>query len=181
MTLPALELHERTDEPRARVTTRRARRTPSPARTTSSRALTAVADDVDELDVTAVAELIARGRESGELTRGELQDALETADVGVELLPALIARLVAVGVEIVEDEAADGVVAAPRRTTAEHAGTADLVRMYLREIGKVPLLNAAQEVELSKRVEAGLFAEFKLDSEPDLARGAPRGARRPGP
>jgi RNA polymerase primary sigma factor len=76
--------------------------------------------------------------------------------------------LVAVGVEIVEDEATDGVVAAPRRTTAEHAGTADLVRMYLREIGKVPLLNAAQEVELSKRVEAGLFAEFKLDSQPDL-------------
>jgi len=40
--------------------------------------------------------------------------------------------------------------------------------MYLREIGRVPLLNAAQEVELSKRVEAGLFAEHKLDTDPDL-------------
>src|SRR5207248_2622418 len=36
-------------------------------------------------------------------------------------------------------------------------------RLYLREIGKVPLLNAEQEVELSKRVEAGLFATHKLN------------------
>jgi RNA polymerase primary sigma factor len=47
----------------------------------------------------------------------------------------------------------------------EETGTgvsADLVRVYLREIGKVALLNAAQEVELSKRIEAGLFAAEKL-------------------
>ncbi len=42
------------------------------------------------------------------------------------------------------------------------AVTTDLVRAYLKEIGKVPLLNAAQEVELSQRIEAGLFAKHKL-------------------
>ncbi len=42
--------------------------------------------------------------------------------------------------------------------------TADPVKDYLKQIGKVPLLNAAQEVELAKRIEAGLFAEEKLAS-----------------
>jgi RNA polymerase primary sigma factor len=42
------------------------------------------------------------------------------------------------------------------------AGTTDLVRAYLKEIGKVPLLTAVQEVELSQRIEAGLFATYKL-------------------
>jgi RNA polymerase primary sigma factor len=41
--------------------------------------------------------------------------------------------------------------------------TADPVKDYLKQIGKVSLLNAAQEVELAKRIEAGLFAEEKLD------------------
>jgi Sigma-70 factor, region 1.2 len=44
--------------------------------------------------------------------------------------------------------------------------TADPVRDYLGQIGKVPLLNAEQEVELAKRIEAGLFAEEKLASPP---------------
>lgn len=40
--------------------------------------------------------------------------------------------------------------------------SADLFRQYLREIGRIPLLTAAEEVELARRVEAGLFAEEKL-------------------
>jgi len=45
----------------------------------------------------------------------------------------------------------------------------DLVRHYLREIGRVPLLTAVQEVELARRVEAGIFAEEKLADEFSLA------------
>ncbi|WP_226962669.1 MULTISPECIES: RNA polymerase sigma factor [unclassified Streptomyces] len=44
----------------------------------------------------------------------------------------------------------------------------DLLRQYLREIGRVPLLTAAEEVELARCVEAGLFAEEKLARTPDL-------------
>ena len=44
----------------------------------------------------------------------------------------------------------------------EVAASADLVRVYLNEIGKVPLLTAADEVELAKRIEAGLYAEHLL-------------------
>ncbi|WP_369389008.1 RNA polymerase sigma factor [Streptomyces sp. CG1] len=46
--------------------------------------------------------------------------------------------------------------------------SADLFRQYLREIGRIPLLTAAEEVELARRVEAGLFAEEKLINTPDL-------------
>ncbi|GAA3304655.1 RNA polymerase sigma factor [Streptomyces cinereospinus] len=46
--------------------------------------------------------------------------------------------------------------------------SSDLFRQYLREIGRIPLLTAAEEVELARRVEAGLFAEEKLGNTPDL-------------
>ncbi|MFG3017678.1 RNA polymerase sigma factor [Streptomyces sp. NPDC048254] len=46
--------------------------------------------------------------------------------------------------------------------------SSDLFRQYLREIGRIPLLTAAEEVELARRVEAGLFAEERLGSAPDL-------------
>jgi RNA polymerase primary sigma factor len=42
--------------------------------------------------------------------------------------------------------------------------SADLFRQYLREISRIPLLSAAEEVELARRVEAGLFAEEKLST-----------------
>ncbi|CDR10079.1 hypothetical protein GCM10022420_012140 [Streptomyces iranensis] len=46
--------------------------------------------------------------------------------------------------------------------------SADLFRQYLREIGRIPLLSAVEEVELARRVEAGLFAEEKLGNTPNL-------------
>ncbi|MFE5815342.1 RNA polymerase sigma factor [Streptomyces sp. NPDC056479] len=57
----------------------------------------------------------------------------------------------------------------PARVRADNSGpSSDLFRQYLREIGRIPLLTAAEEVELARRVEAGLFAEEKLGSTPDL-------------
>jgi RNA polymerase primary sigma factor len=50
----------------------------------------------------------------------------------------------------------------PAAQVASAGATADPVKDYLKQIGKVPLLNAEQEVELAKRIEAGLFAEEKL-------------------
>jgi RNA polymerase primary sigma factor len=53
----------------------------------------------------------------------------------------------------------------PAAQVAVAGATADPVKDYLKQIGKVPLLNAEQEVELAKRIEAGLFAEEKLAEE----------------
>ncbi|MEU2536885.1 RNA polymerase sigma factor [Streptomyces iakyrus] len=59
------------------------------------------------------------------------------------------------------------VVPTPARTETG-SPSSDLFRQYLREIGRIPLLTAAEEVELARRVEAGLFAEEKLRLAPDL-------------
>ncbi len=57
----------------------------------------------------------------------------------------------------------------PAAQVAVAGATADPVKDYLKQIGKVPLLNAEQEVELAKRIEAGLFAEEKLAEDLRLA------------
>ncbi|MEU3981594.1 RNA polymerase sigma factor [Streptomyces sp. NPDC026672] len=57
----------------------------------------------------------------------------------------------------------------PPAARAETGGpSSDLFRQYLREIGRIPLLTAAEEVELARSVEAGLFAEERLGSTPGL-------------
>lgn len=56
---------------------------------------------------------------------------------------------------------------APVQQVVTAGATADPVKDYLKQIGKVALLNAEQEVELAKRIEAGLFAEEKLAAEGD--------------
>ncbi|MFJ6408613.1 RNA polymerase sigma factor [Streptomyces hydrogenans] len=58
---------------------------------------------------------------------------------------------------------------APAQQVAVAGATADPVKDYLKQIGKVPLLNAEQEVELAKRIEAGLFAEDKLANSDKIA------------
>ncbi|MEV7392529.1 MULTISPECIES: RNA polymerase sigma factor [unclassified Streptomyces] len=60
--------------------------------------------------------------------------------------------------------------AEPRAAARADTGgpSSDLFRQYLREIGRIPLLTAAEEVELARRVEAGLFAEEKLVADPGL-------------
>ena len=74
----------------------------------------------------------------------------------------------------------------PAARVAAVGATADPVKDYLKQIGKVPLLNAGQEVELAKRIEAGLFAAEKLaggsrnlcaDARSDLERVAEDGKR----
>jgi RNA polymerase primary sigma factor len=57
----------------------------------------------------------------------------------------------------------------PAAQVAVAGATSDPVKDYLKQIGKVPLLNAEQEVELAKRIEAGLFAEEKLAEGRDSA------------
>ncbi|HMC03628.1 MAG TPA: RNA polymerase sigma factor [Cellulomonadaceae bacterium] len=116
-------------------------------------------------------------------------DAVEEEDVVIDDLevPAGLEKVVPVlaGVVEVEDEttAEDdaGYVYsdaddddAPAQTVITAGATADPVKDYLKQIGKVALLNAEQEVELAKRIEAGLYAEEKLNAgltiEPKMRR-----------
>lgn len=65
-------------------------------------------------------------------------------------------------------EPADEPPEPPRGRTDTGGPSSDLFRQYLREIGRIPLLTAAEEVELARRVEAGLFAEERLGTTPGL-------------
>ena len=108
-----------------------------------------------------LADLVAKGRERGSVTMADVMVALDRADLPPEAIDAAVRALAEEGVEVL-DVAQEEEVEVPRRgepDTSRRATTSDLVRIYLREIGRVPLLTAEDEVELAKCIEAGLFAE----------------------
>jgi RNA polymerase primary sigma factor len=124
-----------------------------------------------EAQVDEVKDLIARGKESGALTSEEIGAALVAAELPPESMDAVLRLIADEGIAIVDntDEDLDEELAARADDeAARSAATSDPVRMYLKEIGRVPLLSAAEEVDLAKRVEAGLFASEKLTAQRDL-------------
>jgi RNA polymerase primary sigma factor len=127
-----------------------------------------VADIVRDPGLEEAKEVIAaRGRERGFVTSEELAEAIPDADdLTVEQVEDFLAQieehLRQEGIEVIEvpgEELAEEAQAAlPRDEDLLKAPTNDPVRMYLKEIGKVPLLTAAQEVDLAMRIEGGEFA-----------------------
>jgi RNA polymerase primary sigma factor len=110
-----------------------------------------------------VTEIVSRARENGSVALAELNAAFDRCEVTAEVVDDLMRMLVEDGVEIVDPAGEDGFES--RRDDhdrSRRSGTSDLVRIYLREIGKVPLLTAHDEVELAKAIEAGLFAQEML-------------------
>ncbi|MDT0465941.1 RNA polymerase sigma factor [Streptomyces gibsoniae] len=114
-------------------------------------------------DPDADSDVLAAVPPQGRLTRHPETDAEPQDQSGTEEPP-----------ELPDADAAEAAEAAPEpveplRGHADIGGpSSDLFRQYLREIGRIPLLTAAEEVELARRVEAGLFAEEKLARTPDL-------------
>ena len=105
-------------------------------------------DDEAEAEVVVVED--SKGDDSKDDTAEDVDDEKEAASAEVLPSGALVLSLV-------DDE--DEV---PIYSSAITGATADPVKDYLKQIGKVALLNAAEEVELAMRIEAGLFAEDKL-------------------
>jgi len=93
----------------------------------------------------------------------DLAAAFDSCDLPAEAIDGVLRLLADEGVEVVEGPQ-DEPEESPRNVADvnRRAATGDLVRIYLREIGRVPLLTAQDEVELAKAIEAGLFAEEKL-------------------
>ena len=112
-------------------------------------------------------DLVALGRARGFVTMGDVTAAIDRAELTPDALDEVVRVLADEGIEVVDaqvEEDTDNKQADSDADTARRAGTSDLVRIYLREIGRVPLLTAEGEVELAKSIEAGLYAEEKLSS-----------------
>ncbi len=126
------------------------------------------------------------GKSGGKVAKAQVEgEEVELEEVDLEDLESLEKELVSDNLEGVEnivdaerkekpaepeDDRAGFTLTAseeddlPAQTVVTAGATADPVKDYLKQIGRVPLLNAEQEVELAKRVEAGLFAEETLNS-----------------
>ncbi len=111
-------------------------------------------EEIDpEEDLTSVEEIVAEAQEAVDLTADEEEEP-ENAK------PQLPSDLI-----VISDDDDD----IPVQNLTISGATADPVKDYLKQIGKVALLNAELEVELAKRIEAGLFAEEKLATAKKLS------------
>jgi RNA polymerase primary sigma factor len=114
-------------------------------------------EDVEEIDpeedLASVEEIVAEAQEAVDLT----VDEEDEADTRKAQLPSDLI--------VISDDDDD----IPVQNLTISGATADPVKDYLKQIGKVALLNAELEVELAKRIEAGLFAEEKLATAKKLA------------
>jgi RNA polymerase primary sigma factor len=149
----------------------------------------AAADAASSVNIDEVKEAItARGRERGFVTSEEILEGFPVEDLSPEQLDALLMQveehLRQEGIEIVEAEPGDlepepevGSIRLPREEDLLKAPTNDPVRMYLKEIGKVPLLTAAQEVDLAMRIEAGEFSTALIVSVDEAALSNGAGAK----
>jgi RNA polymerase primary sigma factor len=114
--------------------------------------------------------IAARGRERGFVTSEDLLDSVPVEDFTPEQVEDFLTQveehLRTEGIEVIEvpgDELAEPGTVARLDVDYMKAPTNDPVRMYLKEIGKVPLLTAAQEVDLARRIEAGEFSTELLN------------------
>ena len=107
--------------------------------------------------------IVARARERGFVTSEDVVEGLPVDDLSPEQVEDFLAQieehLREQGIEVIEVPGEeDGQATLPRDDDLLKAPTNDPVRMYLKEIGKVPLLTAAQEVDFAMRIEDGEFA-----------------------
>ncbi len=108
-----------------------------------------------------VEELIERGKAKGVLTYQEVMDTLSELELNSEQIERLYDRFETLNIDVVEEiEVAEDISEDLAEIDAGVSGTEgvaidDPVRMYLKEIGKVPLLSANEEIEIAKRMADG--------------------------
>ncbi len=128
--------------------------------------------------VTNVSELVSTGKKQGYVTQDQILQLVPEPESHIEEVEDMYAELMELGIEVLDDEkdfpgakvAGPGVEEVDLETALDLDGMSidDPVRMYLREIGRVPLLSAAQEVALAHRMELGDLEARKHLTEANL-------------
>lgn len=113
--------------------------------------------------------------ESVEDIVADVAEAVDITSVEIELPAEEVEEVIVPGGGFVLKNTEEDDI--PAQTTTITGATADPVKDYLKQIGKVALLNAELEVELAKRIEAGLFAEEKLAGKRQLSKNLERDLR----
>ena len=116
-------------------------------------------EDVKPANRKQVKELIKRGKEEGELTYEEIMSSLEDVELDEDDIEKIYEIFTEMDIDIIEedsdDEDDDDDDDELDLSIPQGVGIDDPVRMYLKEIGKVDLLTAEEEVDLAKRMEQG--------------------------
>jgi RNA polymerase primary sigma factor len=115
-----------------------------------------------------VKRLIDKGKKSGTLTYKEIMDELEEIELSPEQIEKIYEVLESVGIEVMGDMIETEVEEEIDLAVPEGIAIDDPVRMYLKEIGKVPLLGSEQEIELAQKIEDGDQAAKKKLAEANL-------------
>lgn len=106
-----------------------------------------------------IEELIKAGKAKGVLTYKEIMNQLVEMEIEPDQFDKVLDTLESLGISVVNGEDGQAAVSEPEVevdiSVPEGVGIDDPVRMYLKEIGKVPLLSPEEEIEIAKRMEAG--------------------------